>query len=77
MTKCLYLYNLDYYDSMCGNTESINGIIQAHSFGESVEQISNYYGEDNIEKLTITVFDVPMFTFDDEELEVITAILNK
>lgn len=77
MTKYLYLYNIHYYNNMFEDTESINGLIQAYSFGEAVEQISNYYGEDNIEKLTVSVFDTPMLTFDDEELEVITAILNK
>lgn len=77
MNKYHYLYSITYYEGICGDITVEHGLLQAHSLPEATELICEYYGEENVEKLDISVFDVPMFTFDDEGFELIKTILNK
>jgi hypothetical protein len=45
-----FRYNIDYYDENC---QSDSGIVAAKTFKEAIETITNYYGDDSIESLSI------------------------
>lgn len=64
---------LDIYEKQCEENIILTGI---PSFTEAMRQIEDYYGEDLIQVLELTLYDLPfIYKVPDEEIERIAKLI--
>lgn len=70
-----FLYKVVYYFDDEEHIE--NGLLYAPNFTEAAKQLEDYYGEDMTNILYLEPYDIGLFTFDDKDVGVVKAMLNK
>ena len=77
MNDFLALFSVDYYDELTQGEDHTNGLIYASSHSDAAKKLEDYFGEDNIGKLTIELFDISVLTFEDKYLNTIKTIISE
>lgn len=55
--KYFYHYIIEYWDQLDEKMRTENGFMRGDSYANVVKEISDWYGEDQIESLTITILE--------------------
>ena len=77
MNDFLALFSVDYYDELIEGEGHTNGIIYASSHSDAAKKLEEYFGENNVGKLTIELFDLSVLTFDEKYLNTIKTIISE
>lgn len=68
--KKLYptIFHVDYYDDLEEKEISKSGIIYAENYTHGVEKLSSWYGEDNINRISLECFEDSPIEINDENI---------
>ena len=63
------LYKVSYWDDISTECLKRNGIIYALGITDAIAQITNWYGEDDIDSVSVTLLEYQLFEISDAEYD--------
>ena len=74
----LFVFTVDFVDELeeTSGLKSESGILYASNHVEATKMICDYYGENNVEKVAVSIFDISILTFPNSELNYMMNLIN-